>query len=79
MTTTYASAYVLYSTITSTGKFVQNSSNADAGITLSKDANMNSGSDWTLQGKLMIQNNSTTTVNEGAYLTFVPNTFNKGP
>lgn len=68
MTTTYASAYVLYSTITSTGKFVQNSSNADAGITLSKDANMNSGSDWTLQGKLMIQNNSTTTVNEGAYL-----------
>ena len=77
MTTTYASAYVLYSTITSTGKFVQNSSNADAGITLSKDANMNSGSDWTLQGKLMIQNNSTTTVNEGAYLTFVPNTLNK--
>ena len=59
-------------TINSAGNLVQNAA-ADTGITFSGNAEMNSGSNWTIQGKLMVQNNSTTTVNEGAYLTFVPN------
>ena len=62
-------------TINSAGNLVQNAA-ADTGITFSGNAEMNSGSNWTIQGKLIVQNNSTTTVNEGAYLTFVPNASN---
>ena len=69
---TLAGTLSSYGTINSTGKLVQNAA-ADTGITLFANAEMNSGSNWTIQGKLMVQNNSTTTVNEGAYLTFVPN------
>ena len=62
-------------TINSAGNLVQNAA-ADTGITFSGNAEMNSGSNWTIQGKLIVQNNSTTTVNKGAYLTFVPNASN---
>ena len=60
------------SKIESSGRFEQ-TTNADKGVTLQNDVVLNSGASWKVDGQLLLAENHSLTVNEGAKFEFVNN------
>ena len=60
------------SKIESSGRFEQ-TTNADKGVTLQNDVVLNSGASWKVDGQLLLAENHSLTVNDGAKFEFVNN------